>query len=81
LPVGNGDPAGAERLLGYTESEVIGRDYATLFTPEDVRNGIPRREILQVEEKGWIEGESWHLRKDGTRFLSVMGRLGERYHD
>jgi len=49
------------------------------FIPEDVRSGIPLREIRRVEEKGWVEGECWHVRKDGTRFLSetVSARLGE----
>jgi PAS domain S-box-containing protein len=70
---------GAAHLLGYTESEVIGKDYARFFAPEDMRNGIPQREIRLVEESGWIEGERWHVRKDGTRFLSetVTVRLGE----
>jgi PAS domain S-box-containing protein len=71
--------AGAERLLGYTESEVMGRDYSLFFTPEDVRSGIPQSKIRLAEQAGWIEGERWQVRKDGTRFFSeiVTARLGE----
>jgi len=70
---------GAERLLGYAESEIIGKDYSRFFTPEDVRRGIPRREIRRVEQSRWIEEEGWRVRKDGTRFLSetITARLGE----
>ena len=70
---------GAERLLGYAESEIVGKDYSLFFTPEDVQSGLPEREILLVEQSGWIEEEGWRVRKDGTRFLSetVTARLGE----
>lgn len=70
---------GAEHLLGYTEAEIKGRDYATLFTREDIRAGLPERELREVEQRGWIEEETWQVRKDGTRFLSetVTARLGE----
>jgi len=69
---------GAERLLGYAESEVMGRDYSLFFIPEDIRNGIPESKIRLAEQAGWIEGERWQVRKDGTRFFSeiVTARLG-----
>jgi PAS domain S-box-containing protein len=71
--------AAAERLLGYAESEILGRNYSTFFAPEDVQSGMPAREILLAEQHGWIEQEGWRVRKDGTRFLSrtVTARLGE----
>jgi PAS domain S-box-containing protein len=70
---------GAERLLGYTESEIQGQDYSRFFTPEDVRCGINGREIRMSEQTGWVETEGQQVRKDGTRFLSetVTARLGE----
>jgi PAS domain S-box-containing protein len=70
---------GAQRLVGYTEAEILGKDYSIFFSPDDVKNGLPQRQIRLVEELGWIEQETWHIRKDGTRFLSetVMARLGE----
>jgi PAS domain S-box-containing protein len=70
---------GAERLLGYAESEIRGKDYARFFTLEDVRLGVPKREIQWAEKNGRIEKESWYVRKDGTRFLSetITARLGD----
>jgi len=69
---------GAERLLGYTEAEIIGKDYARLFTPEDIRIGAPASTLRRVEHGGWAETEGWRIRKDGTRFLSetVTAKLG-----
>ncbi len=71
--------AGAERLLGYKESEAIGRDYSLFFTPEDAHSGIPKLEIRHTQQDGWVKHEGWQVRKDGTRFLSetVMSRLDD----
>ena len=69
--------AGAERLLGYKETEVIGRDYSLFFTPEDARSGLPKRELQRTQQDGWLKQEGWQVRQDGTRFFSetVMSRL------
>jgi len=70
---------GAELLLGYTEAEIVGRNYSAFFPAEDVQSGMPAYEVQLVERSGWIEREAWQVRKDGTRFLSrnVTARLGE----
>jgi PAS domain S-box-containing protein len=70
---------GAEHLFGYTESEILGADYSRFFTPEDIRHGLPGREIRAVGQSGRMEYEGWRVRKDGTRFLTetVTARLGE----
>ena len=57
---------GAERLFGYTEPEILGRDAAVLFTPEDREQGAPQREMSQAAETGHGEDVRWHLRKGGT---------------
>jgi PAS domain S-box-containing protein len=59
---------GAERLLGYEEAEIIGRNAAIIFTPEDRASGRPQREMQLALENGRAEDERWHLRKDGSRF-------------
>jgi PAS domain S-box-containing protein len=71
--------SGAERLLGYNEAEIRGSNYSVFFTPEDVRNAIPKREIERAEQNGRVEHEGWQVRKDGKRFWSetIMARLGE----
>lgn len=63
--------AGAERTLGYTEGEVLGRHFSRLFTPEDIRLGEPEKELSQAAAKGRAEDERWHIRKDGSRFWAI----------
>src|SRR3954449_3018310 len=55
---------GAERLLGFSEEEIIGRRCDCLFTPEDVERGVPRKELEQALATGRGGDDRWHLRKD-----------------
>ncbi|HEV2911889.1 MAG TPA: PAS domain S-box protein [Pyrinomonadaceae bacterium] len=77
--------AGAERIFGYAEADILGRDCAILFTPEDIESGAPERELGNAATEGRAEDERWHVRKDGTRFFASgivtplkddAGRLG-----
>src|SRR5919112_5593133 len=61
---------GAERVFGWAEAEILGRDGAVLFTPEDRAAGVPAQERATAREKGRAEDERWHVRKDGTRFFA-----------
>lgn len=60
--------SGAERLLGYTETEAIGSDGRMLFTPEDNEQGRADWEMQTALIQGRAENERWHLRKDGNLF-------------
>jgi PAS domain S-box-containing protein len=60
--------AGAERLLGFQEDEIIGRHFSLFFTPDDVQNGVPERELRKAREEGRASDDRWHVHKDGTRF-------------
>ncbi len=59
---------GAERLNGYTASEILGRHFSRFFTQEDVRAGKPPRELERAAAEGRVEDEGWRIRKDGSRF-------------
>jgi PAS domain S-box-containing protein len=59
---------GAERILGYTEAEVLGMEFLLIFTSEDQDIGVPAREMEIAAALGRAEDERWHLRKDGVRF-------------
>ncbi|MEG4284899.1 PAS domain S-box protein [Microcoleus sp. A006_D1] len=60
--------AGAERVLGYAEAQIVGRHGRIIFTPEDsaARKSELEMHLALTEGKG--ENERWHLRKDGSRF-------------
>ncbi|HEY3499840.1 MAG TPA: PAS domain S-box protein [Polyangiaceae bacterium] len=59
---------GAERMKGYAASEIIGRNFAVFFPPEDIAQGKPARELEAARASGRFEDEGWRVRKDGTRF-------------
>jgi len=60
--------AGAERLTGYQNAEILGRMSDAIFTPADIAAGIPHLERAQAMLEGRAEDERWHMRKDGSRF-------------
>ncbi len=62
--------SGAERLLGWKESEVIGKRADIVFVPEDIEHGEPQGELHAARSDGRAVDERWHMRKDGSRFLA-----------
>ena len=71
--------SGAERIFGYRADEIIGKEAALLFTPDDIQQGIPQRELEIARFTGRVDDERWHIRKDGTRVYcsGVMTRIGK----
>ena len=78
---------GSERLFGYSETEILDQPFELLFTPEDIANGIPARELEHAGESGKAEDERWHKRKDGSLFwasgavvpISFQGKQARTY--
>ena len=60
--------AGAERLKGYRQDEIVGHRFDRFYTPEDQDAGVPRRALEAALRDGRSELEGWRIRKDGTRF-------------
>jgi diguanylate cyclase (GGDEF)-like protein/PAS domain S-box-containing protein len=60
--------AGAERIKGYGADEIVGEHCSLFFPEEDVREGLPERELTLAAAEGRHESEGWRVRKDGTRF-------------
>lgn len=60
--------AGAARIKGYTEAEIIGTHFSRFYTPEDLTAGIPWKAIEKARNEGRFEAEGWRVRKDGSRF-------------
>lgn len=60
--------SGAERLLGYTEAEIVGQTSDVIFTPEDRAADAPEKEARTAKRMGRASDERQHMRKDGSRF-------------
>jgi PAS domain S-box-containing protein len=60
--------AGARRIKGYDESEVVGSHFSRFYTEEDRNKGMPANALRTAAEAGRYEAEGWRTRKDGTRF-------------
>ena len=59
--------SGAERLFGYTESEMLGQSGDILFTPEDRAAGVFQEELHRAQVDGRAEDDRWHVRRNGAR--------------
>lgn len=62
--------SGAERIFGYTASEVLGVDGGEFFSAAGYPTDSFRQELQTALESGRGENESWLTRKDGTRFFA-----------
>src|SRR5512135_1408123 len=60
--------AGAERIMGYSAAESVGRHFSIFYTPQDLESDKPGNELKVAAEHGRVEDEGWRLRKDGKRF-------------
>jgi len=59
---------GAERLLGYKEQEILGKQADVIFTEEDREAGLPALEARAALAEGRATDDRWHVRKDGSQF-------------
>lgn len=57
---------GAQRICGWTASEIVGRDLSSFYPDE--RRGAAAQELAHAAAHSGHKGESECLRKDGTRF-------------
>jgi PAS domain S-box-containing protein len=60
--------AGAERIKGYTATDIVGRHFSTFYPEADRIAGVPYRALAVARAAGRWEGEGWRMRKDGSRF-------------
>ena len=68
---------GAQRITGFSATEIVARHFSRLYPPEDIIDHKPWRQMIAAREQGRVSEEGWRLRKDGTQFWanSVIGRL------
>jgi PAS domain S-box-containing protein len=63
---------GAERLLGYPEAEIVGRSFSCIFTPKDIQNHEPEKQLNKAAQAGRSEDEGWRVRMSRERFLASV---------
>jgi len=63
---------GAERIKGYTSTEIVGEHFSRFYTAEDWSAGVPDRALETARSQGRYEAEGWRRRKDGTRFWAAV---------
>jgi PAS domain S-box-containing protein len=71
--------AGAARILGWSEADVLGRPFAEFAAAEDRMAGAPAVELREAATTGRSERSGWRERADGTRFWAevVITRGGD----
>ncbi len=76
--------SGSTKIFGYETDEAIGASFDLIFTEEDLKNGIPKREIEVALKEGRATDNRWHIAKDKSLFYAyglvfpLIGLDGER---
>ncbi|HEX8884849.1 MAG TPA: PAS domain S-box protein, partial [Noviherbaspirillum sp.] len=65
---------GAHRVFGWTEAEMLGQPLSRIFTPEDIAQGQPQRQMEAALRSGHAADERWHVRNNGSR-VWVSGEM------
>jgi PAS domain S-box-containing protein len=59
---------GAEKIKGYSAEEIIGKNFASFYTADDVAAGKPQRNLREASRRGYIRDQGLRVRKDGSTF-------------
>jgi PAS domain S-box-containing protein len=59
---------GAERIKGYTATEITGQHFSVFYPAEAKESGWPEHELQEAAQKGSFVDTGWRVRKDGTTF-------------
>ncbi|MGC1321383.1 MAG: ATP-binding protein [Candidatus Udaeobacter sp.] len=59
---------GAEKIKGYSTDEIIGKNFASFYTADEVAAGKPQRNLREASRRGYIRDQGLRVRKDGSTF-------------
>jgi PAS domain S-box-containing protein len=59
---------GAEKIKGYSAEEIVGKNFASFYTADDVAAGKPQRNLREASRRGYIRDQGLRVRKDGSTF-------------
>ena len=63
---------GAEKIIGYSANDVVGKHYRILHTEEERELNLSVKLLEVAGKKGRANVETWSVRKDGTRYWSSV---------
>jgi PAS domain S-box-containing protein len=59
---------GAQKIKGYSADEIVGKNFASFYTAEDVAAGKPQRNLREACRRGYVRDQGLRVRKDGSTF-------------
>lgn len=59
---------GAQKLFGYKEKEIIGKNASLIFRQEDINHHQLQKELHKAAARGKVVIERYHRRKNGSQF-------------
>lgn len=62
--------SGSTKIFGYETEEVIGSPFDIIFTEEDLKSGVPKKEIAVALKEGRATDNRWHIAKDKSLFYA-----------
>lgn len=62
--------SGSTKIFGYDADEVIGSPFDIIFTEDDLKNNIPKKEIETALKDGKATDNRWHIAKDKSLFYA-----------
>jgi diguanylate cyclase (GGDEF)-like protein/PAS domain S-box-containing protein len=63
---------GAQRIMGYSEDEILNKDFSSFYCVEKTAYGQPQNALTVAAQAGKFTEEGWRLRKDGTTFFACV---------
>ena len=70
----------AQKIMGYTADEIIGKHFGIFYRPDERRAGAPDRALELANQRGKYEVEGWRIRKNGTPFF-ITGSVSSTLDD
>ncbi|MBK6700781.1 MAG: PAS domain S-box protein [Saprospiraceae bacterium] len=62
--------SGSTKIFGYETEEIIGEPFDLIFTDEDLKKGVPKKEIETALKEGRATDNRWHITKDKCLFYA-----------
>jgi PAS domain S-box-containing protein len=67
---------GAERILGYSAPEILGKHFSCFYTPEANAHKKPADDLQRARIDEQVREQGWWVRKDGSLFWASVAITG-----